>query len=88
MSHTYPLTISSPDGDLFHGDVFMLTVRGALGDLAILANHIPFITSIKPGKCKIELEDGTEKYGFAENGLLTVAPDGVNLLSASFHWEE
>ena len=30
---TYPLLISSPDGDLFRGNAQMLIVRGTEGDL-------------------------------------------------------
>ena len=46
----------------------MLTLRGADGDLAILAGHIPFITSVQPCDCKIELEDGSEKIGHTHGG--------------------
>ena len=43
---TFPLTISSPDGDLFRGDVEMLIVRGTEGDLAVMAGHVPFVTAV------------------------------------------
>ena len=72
---TFKLVISSPDGDVFKGDAEMLTVRGTEGDLAVLAGHIPFITSVQPSDCKILLEDGTEKSGHTEGGLLTVSPE-------------
>ena len=67
----------------------MLTLRGAVGDLAILAGHIPFTTTVKGGRVKIELPDETEKFGETDGGLLTVSPDGiVTLLSGSFKWIE
>ena len=53
----FPLVISSPDGDLFRGDILKITLRGSEGDLAILAGHIPFVTAVKAGKVKIELDD-------------------------------
>ena len=82
------LKISSPDGAVFEGNVQKFIVRGTEGDLAVMADHIPFVTAIKPGKCKIELEDGTVKTGSAESGLLTVSKDRTTLLSGTFSWEE
>ncbi len=58
--NTFPLTVASPDGNLFHGEAVQLTLRGSEGDLAVLAGHIPFITAVKPGACRILLPDGTE----------------------------
>ena len=81
------MTVSSPDGNLFKGDVEQLILRGAEGELAILAGHIPFMTAVKPGTCRIFLEDGTEKLAHTDGGLLSVASDSVTLLSESFRWE-
>ena len=83
---TFNLTISSPDGDIFKGDITMITMRGTEGDFAIMADHIPFITAVKPGDCKVTFEDGTEKIGHTEGGLMTVSKEGVTLLAGSFKW--
>ena len=50
---TFPLKITSPEGDLFCGDAVMLSVRSTEGDLAIMAGHIPFVCSVKPCDCKV-----------------------------------
>ena len=49
----FRLVISSPDGTIFDRDITNISLRGANGDLAVMAGHIPFITSVKPGECKI-----------------------------------
>jgi F-type H+-transporting ATPase subunit epsilon len=85
-SNTFRLMISSPDGYFFQGDAAMLTLRGAEGDLAILAHHIPFVTSIRAGSCKIVLPDGTERSGTLDGGLLTVADNTATVLTSSFAW--
>ena len=86
---TFRLIISSPNGSIFDSQAFMLTLRGTAGDLAILAGHIPFTTTVKSGTVKIELPDETEKFGETDGGLLTVSPDGIaTLLSGSFKWIE
>ena len=35
----FTLVISSPDGEIFRGDVYGISLRGAGGDLAVLAGH-------------------------------------------------
>lgn len=85
--NTYKLKISSPDGLLFEGEAVQMIVRGTDGELAILAGHIPFITSVQPCTCRIELEDGTEKEGTTQGGLLCVSKEEVTLLSSSFEWK-
>lgn len=85
---TFPLTIASPDGNLFDQPVTRLILRGTEGDLAVMAGHIPFITAVRPGDCRVELEDGSEKHGRLDGGLLTVAEDRVTLLSGSFAWQD
>ena len=87
---TYTLTVATPDGNAFEGEVLGLYLRGAQGDLAVLAGHISFITSVQPGLCRVELpgEEGVFRTGHTDGGLLTVDGDGVTLLSGSFRWEE
>ena len=85
--NTYELLISSPEGEIFKGPVTMLSVRGTQGELAVMAGHIPFVTSIVACDCKIELDDGTKKIGHTDGGLLTVGKDVVTLLSGSFAWK-
>lgn len=83
---TFHLAVSSPDGYLFDGDAVKIILRGAEGDLAVMAGHIPFVTSVQPCDCKIELPDGTVRTGHLDGGLLTVSAKKVTLLSGSFHW--
>lgn len=85
---TFTLKISSPEGTLFCGEAVKLSLRASEGDLAVMAGHIPFISSVKPCDCKIELEDGSEKIGTTDGGLLNVGLDKVMLLSGSFRWKE
>ena len=81
------LKISSPEGDLFAGDVVKLSLRGTEGELAIMAGHIPFATAIRPCKCRIELADGEEREGQTEGGLLTVSADKAIFLAGTLVWE-
>lgn len=85
--NTYKLTVATPDGNRFQGEVYALYLRGAEGDLAVLAGHTPFITSVKAGKCRVQLPDDSERSATLDGGLLTVGAETVTLLSGSFMWE-
>ena len=85
---TFPLVVSSPEGDLFRDDILKISLRGAEGDLAVMAGHIPFVSSIKPCECKIEFEDGSIKTGQTDGGLLTVSGTEATLLSSGVKWKE
>ena len=82
----FALKISTPEGDVFSGEVLSVSVRGAEGDLAVMAGHIPFVSPIKPCDCKITLEDGTEKVGHTDGGILTVSAEKTVILTGSFAW--
>ncbi|MGN0747753.1 MAG: FoF1 ATP synthase subunit delta/epsilon [Aristaeellaceae bacterium] len=84
--NTFQLNISSPDGKIFEGNVARITVRGAEGDLAVMAGHVPFMTSVRPGECVLHMEDGSVRRGHTEGGLLTVAREGVTFLTSALTW--
>ena len=86
--NTFILTVSSPDGDKFKGECVKFDVRGALGDLAIMAGHTPFVTSVVKGDATIHLEDGSKKTAKTEGGLLTVSKEGATFLSGTFKFDE
>lgn len=80
---TFELTVLSPVGEVFKGDVISLMLRGAEGDLAVFAGHVPFVTTVKPGKCVITLPSEDEMEGELTTGILDVGKDGVKLLVGS-----
>lgn len=84
--NTYKLVVSTPDGNTFDGEAAMLSVRGTEGELAVMAGHIPFITAVKSGNCKIVLPDETEKTAETGGGILTVQTDKTTLLCSDFKW--
>ena len=86
--NTFSLIIASPDGDLFRGEVAALFLRGAEGDLAVLAGHTPFVTTVQPCVCRIELPDGTVRTADAPGGLLSVSAEATRLLSGGFRFRE
>lgn len=84
--NTYKLVVSTPDGSVFDGDAVALFVRGTEGELAVLAGHVPFITAVKSGECKIILPDDSEKKAKIGGGILTVENDKTTLLCSDFEF--
>ena len=82
----FKFVISTPDGNLYEANIVKISLRATEGDLAVMAGHTPLVTSVKPCKCKMELEDGTEKVFEVERGLLSVSPEVVTLMSGSAKW--
>ena len=81
--NTFHLRITSPDGDAFAGEATMLTLRGTEGDLAILANHIPFVTAVVP--CRMKIETATDDiHAKVGGGLLSVSANEAVLLSSDY----
>ena len=85
---TFHLTVSSPDGNNFDGEVFKFDVRGVEGELAIMAGHIPFITSVIKAPCAIWLDEDKKKTAVSDGGLLTVDTDRVTFISGSFEFDD
>ncbi len=86
--NTFKLTVSTPDGNVFEGDAEALFVRGSEGDLAVLANHAPIVTSVKECTCRI-LHDGEyETKAEIKGGLLSVAEGGATTLLTTYYSEK
>ena len=84
---TFHLTVSSPDGNKFDGEVFKFDVRGVEGELAIMAGHIPFVTSVVKAPCTVWLNEDKKKTAVSDGGLLTVDTDRVTFISGSFEFD-
>lgn len=83
----FHLTVASPDGNLFSGEIVKLDVRGTEGELAVMAGHVPFVTSIVGGPCAVWLDEDTKKTATTNGGLLSVGSDEVTLLAGSFRFD-
>ena len=82
----FPFTVSSPDGNLFQGEIVKLDARGTEGEFAIMAGHIPFITSLIPAPVVLWLDEQTKKEGRCEGGILSVDESGATLIAGSFQF--
>jgi len=80
------LQIAAPDGMRFDGEAVQISVRGIEGELAVLSGHIPFVTALKAGECRVYLNDDEIRYARYSGGMITVSKDAVRVISAEFEW--
>ena len=66
--NTFKLQIAAPDGMRYDGDAVQISVRGIEGDLAVLAGHIPFVTALKSGECRVYTDEKTVRRASCSGG--------------------
>lgn len=85
---TYRLEIVTPVGKMFDGDAVQLSVPAIDGSLSVLADHIPLVTALKGGECRIYLENGDARHAVCDGGMLFVTKEKVQLLSSTFSFKD
>lgn len=72
--------IVSQDRTVFQGDVDIIILPGAAGEMGILPHHAPVLAILKYGVIKIR-KDGNEELFAVAGGLAEVQPDIVTILA-------
>ena len=75
----FPLVITSVDSILFRGSARSVTCQGTEGLLTVLAHHMPFVTTLKPGTILVKTEEGEKEFA-AQHGILEVHSGGATIL--------
>lgn len=76
------VTVVAPEKVLFSGEADIVLAPGELGDLGILPEHAPLLTSLRPGPLMVRL--GEEEWGiYLSGGFLEVLDDQVKVLADS-----
>ena len=72
--------IVSQDRTVFQGDVDIVILPGAAGEMGILPNHAPVLTILKYGVIKIRQQGKEEMFAVA-GGVAEVQPEIVTILA-------
>jgi F-type H+-transporting ATPase subunit epsilon len=74
---TFELSLVTPDGAAFEGEVEMLVVPGGAGEIGVLARHAPLVAMLKAGSTRIYRDrDSGEVVEFATGaGFFKVEQD-------------
>ncbi len=87
MAETMKLQVITPDKEFFHGDVSMVELNTADGELGVYPQHIPLTTAVAPGVLKIH-QDGQVKKAALLSGFLQILPEKMTILAEVCEWPE
>jgi F-type H+-transporting ATPase subunit epsilon len=80
-SHTLHAEVLTPEGEVFSGEVRQLSTRTKVGEIGILANHVPVLARLQPTELRLHMEDGeTKRYAQAEGWLQVFANHALVLV--------
>jgi F-type H+-transporting ATPase subunit epsilon len=86
MAHAkFPVEVLTPEGEVFSGEVEMLSTFTAVGSIGILANHQPVLAMLEPTELRLYREEDdivrfaqAEGYlQFAENRALVLVEEAL-----------
>ena len=80
---TFPFELVSPERLLFTGDVESVVVPGSEGELTVMKDHAPLMTTLKPGIVTVNETGGKAQRLFVRGGFADVAPTGLTILAES-----
>jgi F-type H+-transporting ATPase subunit epsilon len=74
--------VLTPEGEVFKGELEQLSTRTAVGEVGILARHIPMVARLVPAELRLHISDSeTERYAQGE-GWLEVFANRARVLIA------
>ena len=81
MAHTpFKVEVLTPEGEVFSGEVEMLSTRTGVGSIGILAGHVPLLAMLDPTELRLyEAENEVIRYAQGE-GYMQVSRDGTLVL--------
>jgi F-type H+-transporting ATPase subunit epsilon len=80
--HKLEVQVLTPEREVFNGELVQLSTRTTLGEIGILARHVPMIARLVPAELRLHLSDSeTERYAQGE-GWLEVFANRARVLVA------
>src|ERR1044071_4106603 len=77
---TLKLEIVTPEKTAYSEDVEMVTLPGSEGELGVYPNHVPLLTTLRPGELRV-LKGGRETYLAVGEGFVEVTGNSVSVLT-------
>ncbi|HVU79796.1 MAG TPA: F0F1 ATP synthase subunit epsilon [Candidatus Paceibacterota bacterium] len=74
------VVIAKVDEVYFDGEAESLTAPGVEGEMTILGEHMPLVTTLKPGELIVRVAGEADKTFPVEGGVLEVRHDGATVI--------
>ena len=75
------LEITTPDKQVFSGDVDLVQLPGSDGLFEILHNHAPMIAALGPGRAKVQDSEGKTQFFDIRGGVCEVLENKITVLA-------
>jgi F-type H+-transporting ATPase subunit epsilon len=62
---TFEVSLVTPDGAVYEGEVEMIIVPGQIGEIGILARHAPLVATLRAGSTRIHPGGGADVIEYA-----------------------
>jgi len=80
--NTLHAKVLTPEGPIFDGEVKQLSTRTSVGEIGVLAKHVPVLARLEPTELRLSLPDGeTKSWAQAEGWLQVFANHATVLVS-------
>jgi len=79
----FQFELVSPERLLVSEKVEAVVIPGAEGEMTVMANHAPVMTTIKPGVVTVKPVSGAEERYVVFGGFADILPSGCTLLAES-----
>lgn len=84
--HTpFPVQVLTPEGELFAGEVQMISTRTTIGSIGVLANHEPLLGTLEPTELRLYVTESEIKRFAQSEGYMQVGGNEVLLLLQEAH---
>jgi F-type H+-transporting ATPase subunit epsilon len=78
--HNVDVRLLTPEGEVFTGEVEQLSTRTAVGEIGILANHVPVLARLLPTELRLHMPDGDVRRWAQAEGWLQVFANRATVL--------
>jgi F-type H+-transporting ATPase subunit epsilon len=87
--HTLHAKVLTPEGEVFNGEVEQLSTRTKVGEIGVLANHIPTLARLRPTELRLHMPDGeVQRWAQAEGWLQVFANRATVLVGEAIRPED
>ncbi|QPC88507.1 F0F1 ATP synthase subunit epsilon [Mesorhizobium sp. NBSH29] len=83
MMTAFKFELVSPERLLVSEEVEAVVIPGSEGEMTVMANHAPVMTTINPGIVTVKTVSGKEERYVVFGGFADILPDGCTLLAES-----
>jgi F-type H+-transporting ATPase subunit epsilon len=78
--HNVDVRVLTPEGEVFTGEVQQVSTRTAVGEIGILANHVPVLARLRPTELRLHMPDGEVRRWAQAEGWLQVFANRATVL--------